>query len=598
MNINIIYKNKKKRIKVQPFESILSIKQKILGSDEILENYDIFHVQKKLKNHDYIDKLQIKQNEQLFLYSKKRGGSFAQKITFYIFGTIIVLSPIVILCLGWIPSFSSMLGVIVEKSFKKIFSYLKCNLGKKTLVSRFSWLATNMVQYFIFGIAVYILITVPLIMLESMLNGRNIISNPTGLCGPLSKAQNVASILVILFFFFYSMFRFGNFFGGMALSLCKQSYLLETNISPIISSIMKIYDTFKYLPLYSIPIFGSIIFSYFETMTVGLDGLNVLIKSISDLGCTKIMNKQKFLKSLQANAMKHASKEKSKISTTSEKKTVHKGGAENDESSVPEYLISSEKQKDLNQMRKELNVDNEMFNECSPQEQNPCCQKENIVMIGDALNDALNSPYFNNYIKEKKLYNAFVLLISAFWEKAIGLNESNIELQKGPIPDKKIYFKKILNEQGDALTPKVKHLINEYLYKTNRYDSDVDAEKLIQYIDADISKANFGNMSKIKDIKYKIAQLDQNAKEYAHSTGSSYSVGPTFVKMIMKYILIDGACNIFNTMHTTIDVIDSMGMINNVVDTLKAGTSAGIFIAVAYIISVIVLVVMHIFNLF
>jgi hypothetical protein len=51
-------------------------------------------------------------------------------------------------------------------------------------------------------------------------------------------------------------------------------------------------------------------------------------------------------------------------------------------------------------------------------------------------------------------------------------------------------------------------------------------------------------------------------------------------------------------MNTTIDVIDSMGMINNVVDTLKAGTSAGIFIALAYIISVIVLIVMHIFNLF
>ena len=85
-----------------------------------------------------------------------------------------------------------------------------------------------------------------------------------------------------------------------------------------------------------------------------------------------------------------------------------------------------------------------MLNDCSPQEQSPCCQKENIVIIGDALNEALNAPFLNNYIKEKKLYNVFVLLISAFWEKAIGLNESNVELQKGPIPDKKIYFKKIL----------------------------------------------------------------------------------------------------------------------------------------------------------
>ena len=595
MNINIIYKNKKKRIKVQPLESILSIKQKVLGSDEVLENYDIFHVQKKLKNQDYIDKLQIKQNEQLFLYSKKKGGSFAQKMTFYVVGTIIVLSPIVILCLGWIPSFSSMLGVIVQKTFKKIFSYLKCNLGKKTIASRFSWLAMNIVQYLIFGIAIYIIITVPLIMLESMLKGQNILSNPIGLCGPLSKAQNVASILVILFFFFYSMFRFGNFFGGIALSICKQSYLLETNISPIISSLMNSYDTFKYVPIFAIPVIGASIFGYFESMSLGLNGLNVLIKTISDLGCTKIMNKKKFMKTLQANAMKQSSDGKSKTDTIKDEKKIKQGGAENDDSSVPEYLISSDKQNELNQMRKELNFDNEMLSDCSPQEQSPCCQKENIVIIGDALNAALNAPFLNNYIKEKKLYNAFVLLISAFWEKAIGLNESNVELQKGHIPDKKIYFKKILNERSDALTPKVKHLINEYLYKTNRFDSDVNAEKLIQYIDADISKANFGNMSKIKDIKYKIAELDQNAKEYANSIGSSYSVGPTFVKMIIKYILIDGACNVFNTMNTSIDIIDSMGMIDNVVDTLKAGTSSGIFIALAYIISVIVLIIMHLF---
>ena len=65
--------------------------------------------------------------------------------------------------------------------------------------------------------------------------------------------------------------------------------------------------------------------------------------------------------------------------------------------------------------------------------------------------------------------------------------------------------------------------------------------------------------------------------------------------MIIKYILIDGACNVFNTMNTSIDIIDSMGMIDNVVDTLKAGTSSGIFIALAYIISVIVLIIMHLF---
>ena len=102
----------------------------------------------------------------------------------------------------------------------------------------------------------------------------------------------------------------------------------------------------------------------------------------------------------------------------------------------------------------------------------------------------------------------------------------------------------------------------------------------------------------IKDIKYKLANLDDAALDYAKLTKTKYNIGGTFIKMILKNILIDGACNVFNTTNSSTNLIESMGQIGNVSDMICSGVTAGSIISILYLITVIVLIIMRIFGLF
>ena len=68
--------------------------------------------------------------------------------------------------------------------------------------------------------------------------------------------------------------------------------------------------------------------------------------------------------------------------------------------------------------------------------------------------------------------------------------------------------------------------------------------------------------------------------------------------MILKNVLIEGACNVFNTTNSSINLIQSMGQIGTVTDMICSGITAGSFISIIYIITVIVLIIMRIFGLF
>ena len=82
MNININYKNKIKKIKINPLESILNIKSRFLGKNKDLDNYDLFLDNQKLKNHDYLDKIKLNKGCKFYIYTKKMGGS-NKNIAFY-----------------------------------------------------------------------------------------------------------------------------------------------------------------------------------------------------------------------------------------------------------------------------------------------------------------------------------------------------------------------------------------------------------------------------------------------------------------------------------------------------------------------------------
>ena len=68
--------------------------------------------------------------------------------------------------------------------------------------------------------------------------------------------------------------------------------------------------------------------------------------------------------------------------------------------------------------------------------------------------------------------------------------------------------------------------------------------------------------------------------------------------MILKNILIEGACNVFNTANSSTIIIENMGMIENITDMINAGIVSGSFISILYVITVIILIIMRIFGMF
>ena len=626
MNINICYNNKNNKFEVDPLESILSIKSRFFSNNDNLydyndydnyDNYDVFLDNKKLEDQDYLDKFTITNGQKLNIYSKIKGGREGAFL-YYFFGILVVLLPIIILALGFIPAFSSMLGIILEKSFGKIFDYLECNLGKKTLVSRFKWLTMSVVQYLILGLMIYVIITIPLTILCTMLRGERIFDNPLNLCKPLKTANTAGTILIIFYFMFYFILRYGNWMGNSILDFCKKNYYLNTIFSPMIQSLLKFYNRIKYLPVAFIPLVGMPITNFMRGIELILPVFYTLLVSIKDAGCKKILNKTKFLNVLKSKIPVEITDKLSKtkmddlstISSSSIKslssKSSHmskkfRGGAKNAESDSDDnenIFITLENQENLNKNREELKLTKVLLDKCNPELKNPCCSKDNMVTIGDSLKDILDFPLANTFIKGNNLYFVFILFIQSFYEQAINKSSSNEELKVGEIPDKKIFLKKILNERSDAISPKVKDIINKYLYETNNLDANVDVKKIFDMINVDISKENFGNEKLIKDIKYKLANLDDAALDYAKLTKTKYNIGGTFIKMILKNILIDGACNVFNTTNSSTNLIESMGQIGNVSDMICSGVTAGSIISILYLITVIVLIIMRIFGLF
>ena len=133
MIINIKYEDRKKKININNYESILSIKNKFFDNNiDLVKNTLFFRNGVVLENTDFIEKENIKDNFEI--HNKNKGGnSILYWIIYYLVVFIIVMIPPIVLFSGIIPTTSTFLGLILEKSFKTMASYLKCNYGKKTL---------------------------------------------------------------------------------------------------------------------------------------------------------------------------------------------------------------------------------------------------------------------------------------------------------------------------------------------------------------------------------------------------------------------------------------------------------------------------------
>jgi hypothetical protein len=236
---------------------------------------------------------------------------------------------------------------------------------------------------------IYVIITLPLLILCITLKGYSILDNPKNMCSAISAGNIAGTMLTILFIIIYCLHRCGNFIINFLISLCKKVYILNTTFVPTLKSILSFYDRVKYIP--TIMITFGLAEGYFAFLGVLLEGIEIVLTTITELGCKTQFAKDSFIKKLTE-----------KLNTA--------------KSDINQYNDIKEKTKTI--ATSQLGGSTDQSNLCK-NDSTKCCDKENYIAIGDILNNAINVGIISNEIKRRGLYPAFILMIEAFYEGAL-----------------------------------------------------------------------------------------------------------------------------------------------------------------------------------
>ena len=511
-----------------------------------------------MDGNNSLEKYEINDESVLTLNIKQKGGnsftSFAKANPGIVtIAFMISLAPIVILPTGLIPATSSLIKTIIEKSIASIGKYLVCDLGKVTLFSRIGFFL-SFIKYVMFILMIYVLITFPLILFCITLKGHNVLDSPQSMCSPISTGSLVGLILTAIYIMMYIGFRFGDYIIDFFIYLFKKVYFLNTTFNPMLISIKRNFNTFKYIPYYFIPLIGGISTMYFKFLGLFVEGLRILLSVVSDVGC-----KAKFDQSAFMNLM-------SKRLNNFEKKT--------------------DKEKEhAAEIKTFKRVDDTICDDDFKR----CCNPDNFLLIGDTVMNLLNDSLILSIIKSKGLFPAFILFNEALYEYGLSNAEISDNIPKN-LNDTERFFKNILNTHKDRLSNSSKDIINQYL-KTFNPSLLPDIKTMI---DTDFSN----DIATINKIKMKLGTLDNMMKTYAVEDGSCYIPGETLVKSMLKTFVINSFCNVLETTKTGGSVMTKMGDVLDITDMLKAGSASGIAVSIGYFISIIVLLVMGILNKF
>lgn len=561
MDIYVKFNNVTKLIKIKSYESINSILNKCLTEFNInnnVDNYFIDYNGNYLDINNSLEKYDIKQNSLLTLNIKQKGGNsflkFAKDNPLLVFiSFIIALLPILILPTGFVPTTSSFIKTIIERSISAVGKYLVCVLGKVTLFSRVRFFL-SFVKYVIFFTMIYVIITFPLVLYCITLKGNSILDNPKNMCSPVAKGSLVGLILTSIYVMIYCSYRFGNYAIQLAINLCKKVYFLNTNLNPILISLLNNYNSFKYIPFYFIPMIGGATKIYFTALDAIVNGLNIMLATVSDVGC-----KSKFDASAFQNLMKK------RLSDFEDKK----GKAKEHAIEIKSFNITDDP------------ICNDDFKRC--------CNPDNFLLIGNAVSMILNNTLVTMLLKSKGIFPLFILFNEALYEYGLSNADVSNNIPSNP-DDRESYLKNMLERHSDVLSDSTKYSINQYLSTFN--------PNLLSKIKEGIDTNFSSNISTIDQIKMKLNMLDEMMIDYSNTNNSSYIPGGTLLKTILKIFVLNSFCNVLQTTKTGSDVMDQMGDVVDISDMLKAGSASGIVVSFGYFISLIALLIMSILNKF
>ena len=674
MKIFIKYLNNKLLLNTKKYQSIKSIINDYLFINNINDDIDNFYLNYNgnYLNVDYsLEKYNIEENDILTLNKKMKGGEqgffsyFMKNKLLVMIMLFISFLPVILLPMGFFPVLSSLIKVIIDKSLDTISKYLICDLGKITLVKRLRFM-TFIIKYIILILMVYVIISLPLIILCITMKGHSLKDDPKSMCKPINVGSMAGLILTCLYLLIYMFYRFGSSVLSPIINFLKKFYITNMLLVPILNGILNFYNNFKYFPLYFMPFgIGAGISAYLNAVSKIPQGFETAIAAVIDVGCKSDFTKFKkggFDPDLTKN--KNFMKNFNKIVGNKEDSDLSNDKLYN-------YEINLENDYD-NKNNAELKINIDIIKKIKDKTINPicivddtaeCCNPKFFANIGELLELILSNSISVSLLKKYYVYPSYILFIQSLYEYGLDDIDSVQKFYSGNTESKKGYLQQIIQNNSNKLSKSLKVLINDYLnndnsallqkitdeleenFKDDNLEKEFYFKKIYTEDNSDLRKfylqkimeannsANNKTISektvllikkyikgddleileKIKEELYKIYPVDNNSANelrekithldklmtlYAKDEKSTYIPGDSLFKTIMKNIFINVYCNIVSTGKTSNDVINAMGKMLEVSDTLKAGTVSGIFLSMYYFLTYIILIICAIFKVY
>ena len=580
MKIYIKYINNKSLINTNNYQSINSIINEYLNNNSINENeidsYFLDYNGIILNKDNCLEKYEIIENSLLNLNRKIKGGN-SNKNKFIIIGVALLFSlfPIFLLPLGFFPSLASLIKIIINKGLESLGRFLACDLGKITMLKRMRTLIF-IIKYIIFILLIFVVITFPLILLCISLKGHSILDDPKSMCKPISMGNLAGLILTSVYMLYYVGFRCGKMVLNPIINFCKQYYILNTLINPILNAILNIYNKFKYIPITFIPFIGVAIVNYGKLFDLGLPLFQKMLMTISDLGCKGKFDISKLKNSINKDINK----------TVNEAENKNKNNENNENNEINE---------NINESLLVFAKDPYLGNICE-KSKSECCSPELFIQIGDILSEIASNGASAMPLKSSNLYTLFILLIQALYEHVLSDLDELENMWKSNYETKKIYLQKLLFNKTNTLTNSTKDLIKDYI--NNEDEKKIEEIKNALKINIPNMKKSNNNLDLISSVNAKLKYVEDLMIEYSKEKGTKYVPGKSLFKTIFKMIMLNSFCNVLTTTNSSLDVIREMGDVKEFADMIKAGSASGTFTSILYFITVIILIVCSIFKVF
>ncbi len=553
------------------------------------KDYTIYANNKVYSHTQIVD--EIDEKSVIEVMPKIRGGLEMSKSSmssgmFYFILFLITLSPIYFMYVGIVPLKSFLSRRILTTALQPFGKYLVCVLGKKTLYSRIL-LATSIIKYFIFILAVFVTFTLPFVILCILMGvfmKHNTLNDaPRKLKGPVNAGSTTGMIFTVLHMLIYFGYRWFDYTADFLISLCNKTYYTKMIFVPLLESMKLTFNNVKGI--------GAI------TATMGYA---VDVKAITGSLGGAVKSLEGVMHMIVKNGCEAVGVDEIEESFKKNLKGLN-------EHELKKFEIKGRDRKKFCFDFNEYLDENEFEELCKASGNEQCCTSTMFYKIAEGLYKALTEG--GTFVELVKKGLAMVGLTGhlitaniAFFEEAMERDDAFDDKSGDAIFLTESQFM-IKNNMGRTAKDRsigsilyeddVDIKIEEYKSKGYKvqtlYDDKYKDEK--QNI---IGLLNIKRKVSFDEMKNKINELKRMLNDY----NASYDDEDLVVKYVFKPYFISNICEALNGVRAVRDFSKDINGLDNAVDILRSGMFTGRWMIVFYLITYLILVILGFFKVY